>query len=1273
MIPPHINPPIFDAAFYTKGVYGLNQLLLGTSDKEFSIDITPDPLFDYLSKDIVWEVDKPHLGVEVLPDKQGRHHVARVRFTQPTWETITLKARISYDLNPGMDERMRVLTQQEMERTIKLNVAEPGFQESAFILNKSEPLLVFAGDRHEFDSRIWMPLGYSTEAKWSVSKAVGPDKSPANVARIVKEGAESCTVEMLTPGEFTLTLTSVPYDFISDWFTLKVINKEQGGSVNPTPTDDDGTQPNPIPDNPDPGGDDSVDTDAGGGGTKPGDDSGGGGGDSGGGGKRPVYEEWEESELNAPKLLRITVDGSAPASADVAAMRAATLRFEFDSPIDRYSLSAILSDDLSVKQGEDYAVVSGFALSGDGKTLTVSFLPKYEGLFVLYYSFEGKTGLSVRGGFGLYAEKASSTVPATPVQPGGSGKGGGGCGVTALPFLLFLLCAVGAVGIARRGKRALRMLLLLTFLGLASTANATTYVVTNAGDELDFPPAGSLRSILHTIDLLGTKHDVIQFAQNIETIELKGTLECANSTTLDGYTGRRGKRVTLTLASGGYWHAVNGKPIEGKYIEIEFMSDFSANGIVFKGFGKGDPRNIPGAVNGGLFCFGGYSYGTKLQNCSFVDIVGARSPVMINFSGRGYLVEYDTATMDMCLFRGNVSENSGGAIQVLNGSVALQDTFVAYNWAKERGGAFYNQEEGPDAGGQSPFADNASLHNTIVNNSIGAVPPKGRSLGNSMSMEASTGAKIISRVSRGNSPGVFPGLLTLSRCTIIENEAQQSGGAIVSTGLLLCNSLIAGNSAGVGAPAITGVLPDFRASLFANNDTGVANPTPDRYEYDDKGNLYANGVTEAVLRRIFEKYPIAEEDRGGYIPVVPIKYAGPAEGMVFAELRNAIDSSHPLAFDADVRGVPRRYAEGASIGSYEFGRVTIEPGNVQNSTTIGLKPNDKGSIKVKLIERITVGGLSATNYLGEIPMTFALKDGDNLEALPHDTETADNGRAFAAVSTLGAGTSVVRAALTDRPARYLDLQVKVGGDQSSGGGSSWQEDDDLYVVTLDPSRTAPGVENTYWATFSRTCASSTVSIRRKGTTDYIKRDIPVDMLPSVYGKLRGAIAFEKSGSYMFDFAMTDGSGRQYTDTKEVRVEASSLKVFRMSEPPYYEDKTLSMLASFSVAPKEISMTLTDENGAAYKPELYSKNERLGWEGFVTSGKTGYYTATLEYTDGGDGKGHKEHFTIYIAPYYGTGSTVVSGGKGGGGCSSGAFGLLSALLSGAWVLRARKPR
>lgn len=159
------------------------------------------------------------------------------------------------------------------------------------------------------------------------------------------------------------------------------------------------------------------------------------------------------------------------------------------------------------------------------------------------------------------------------------------------------------LGLMARWK-VLSVVFLMSCALFSHPACAGTYLVTTSGDDVSAPPMGSLRSVLNTIKALGAKGDVIQFASDINEIELKGTLEFTYpydgsnvselgrvNVKLDGYTGRKGKRVTLTLAKGGYHH-------------LKAMTGFSANGIVFKGFGKNDPRNIPGNRTGGCFTQG---------------------------------------------------------------------------------------------------------------------------------------------------------------------------------------------------------------------------------------------------------------------------------------------------------------------------------------------------------------------------------------------------------------------------------------------------------------------------------------------------------------------------------------------------------------------------------------------------------------------------------------------------------------------------------------------
>lgn len=440
---------------------------------------------------------------------------------------------------------------------------------------------------------------------------------------------------------------------------------------------------------------------------------------------------------------------------------------------------------------------------------------------------------------------------------------------------------------------------------------------------------------------------------------------------------------------------------------------------------------------------------------------------------------------------------------------------------------------------------------------------------------------------------------------------------------------------------------------------------------DAKGNLFADDVSDAVIRDIFESYPPLAEDRGGYIYGVPIKYAGAAEGKIFASSSlNPLFSDYPWDFKADSRGVPRDYSVGASVGAYSFGQVSLLPGNIQDSKTIALEPNSRGPIKVKLVEKVKNEALSMTNYLGEIPIQFTLQEGDGLESFSKIAHTADNGRAFVTVDTPESGDSVVRAALKNKPSLFLDLLVRVG--YANGNNAPPANDEDMYVVLLDPNRVKVSTENTHIATYSRACASSTVSIRLKGHAETIERDLPVTISGLIYGTIGKKLIFPQVGTYVFDFKMTDSRGRHYEDTKELKVaDATTLKVFRLSQPPYYEDKTFSLVALFDKAPKEIDMTLTDEAGTVYKPVMHSQNNRLEWEGFITSRKTGYYTARLDYVDAADGKSYSEYFTMHVAKYYGEGAGSVS--SGGGGCEAVRAGALWIFLGCSILFRIPKKR
>ena len=803
----------------------------------------------------------------------------------------------------------------------------------------------------------------------------------------------------------------------------------------------------------------------------------------------------------------------------------------------------------------------------------------------------------------------------------------------ALPLL-------GKLFFLGKKKKVLFLCLLLAaslFLAPFSASAATTFVVRNAADDYYVPPPGSIRSILETIQLSGITGDiVIQFDPSVDTIELQGPLTL-NSVTLDAFTGREGRRVTFTLARGGFRHILS--PEGG----------VSGKGIILKGFGKGSARNT-GWQNGGMEIRNRIAsvINSVFEDSAFIDIVGNDAAIVIrpHIDAFGAPLADDVAittsnvwfggvTMDRCLFQGNIARFGPGAIDASQNQVMLFNSFIGHNVSAGSSGAISSTWASPTP----------SVHNTIVGN-----PPVGRRSADINIENSSTAPHV------GNG-GIFDGSLILKRSNFIGNESEIGEGALRASSLVLSNSTIYGNTGG----SISGPV-DFFASIIIDDTNNINNVALDPLTWNLTNTSHSAGSGSGTTRDVFELWPPQAERLGGYTQLIPITFAGPAEGRVPAALLSAINpGNYPWNFRTDARGVPRNHARGASVGSFEFGEVSLLPANIQNSTRLAFRPNETGNIRVKLVENINVPGFRpVTNFLSDVCITFELISGNSIEDLPQTATTADNGRANIVVNTLGRGENQVLARVTNKPSLSLNLTILV--DEYAA-----IEDDDLYVVELIPNQTRVNTENTHIAIFSRACASSTVSIRLRGHTEYIARNLPITITDSIFGTIDQPLSFSERGRYMFDFTMTDYQGRTYTDTKELRVtdDDSALRVFRMSAPPFHVNSTFSLIASFTRAPREIDMTLTGPTGRVYRPTMHSRNNRLEWEGFYTPLTAGTYTARLEYVDGASMARHSEYFTIQVTEDTGGGgagggTTEIRTG-GGGGCKVLGGGLLLLVL------------
>jgi len=370
------------------------------------------------------------------------------------------------------------------------------------------------------------------------------------------------------------------------------------------------------------------------------------------------------------------------------------------------------------------------ALVREGVHYPVTTVSNSGGLEIIGYIAPSETGrhdVIVTWRKDLASPQHTESIPiyVTPRHDGGDGetttvtefaRGGGGCdiGIGALGLAFVLLG--GAFFFGKQKKLFLIFLLIAASIFLTPSLSAqagVSFVVTNEADDLADPPPGSLRSIWRTITLSGLENNTIYFAPWVNEIELRGTIEFPRGVHLDAFTGREGNRLTLSLASGGYRHII----VQSRW---DRPARFSANGIIFRGFGKNDSRNT-GFQNGGLEFvveilmmqqpLGAVTRTPPmpivLQNSKFIDIVGNDSAVTVTNSFNVDIIMYN------CFFQGNVAQNNGGALSVSNGTLLLDRTFIGYNEAGFSGGAIHNMGI-IDASMQWP-----SIHNTIVDNRTG--------------------------------------------------------------------------------------------------------------------------------------------------------------------------------------------------------------------------------------------------------------------------------------------------------------------------------------------------------------------------------------------------------------------------------------------------------------------------------------------------------------------------------------------------------------------------
>jgi hypothetical protein len=213
--------------------------------------------------------------------------------------------------------------------------------------------------------------------------------------------------------------------------------------------------------------------------------------------------------------------------------------------------------------------------------------------------------------------------------------------------------------------------------------------------------------------------------------------------------------------------------------------------------------------------------------------------------------------------------------------------------------------------------------------------------------------------------------------------------------------------------------------------------------------------------------------------------------------------------------------------------------------------------------------------------------------------------------------------------------------------------EDLRVVLLAPENAQAGVSNTYVVTYSRSCASAAVSVRKKGARDFLFSGVGVRIDGGIYGTLLQNLMFADSGDYEFLFEMSDENGNRYKDVATVTVLVNTnnaFKQFAFPEPPYPLDEPVSIRAEFLDAPAAVSMKVQGENGLYFFPAASPADDsKRTWEGKFSPWKKGYYLTILDYSDS-RGRTKTEFYILYAG-----GSSEDSEGSNGGSGGCNAFG------------------
>jgi hypothetical protein len=335
-----------------------------------------------------------------------------------------------------------------------------------------------------------------------------------------------------------------------------------------------------------------------------------------------------------------------------------------------------------------------------------------------------------------------------------------------------------------------------------------------------------------------------------------------------------------------------------------------------------------------------------------------------------------SAALSGLTITGGNADSGGGLFN--SGTATLTDCTVSANSATGGGGGIFNSMGDPYdplatltlinctvsantgvVGGGVYNGGTATLTNcTISENSSASVSVRGGGAGGGGLNPPPTDTET------GTGGGVFSsGTATLTNCTISKNSASGlfvwhgnilgffgAGGGLSGEGFTLANTIVAGNSADLAAPDVSGSV-----TSGCHNLIGIT---------DGSSGWVGSDLTDAAASPL-NLGPLADN-------------GGPTQTMALLPGSVAIDAGNPaLAPATDQRG--RARSGNTDIGAYEWIATVMLEASVSSQGTINLGSN--GSIVLHLV--VAAGQLSGTDTVASLfngaTFTIAIQNADGSE------------------------------------------------------------------------------------------------------------------------------------------------------------------------------------------------------------------------------------------------------------------------------------------------------